>query len=417
MGWHSGTGILFFAMIVPFAGAVYWIAGIANQANLQLQVAKDAYARSKAQEKAILEAALDSIITIDRDGKIVDFNPAAERMFGYTRDRAIGREMADLIIPLSLRERHRKGLLKYLETGHGPVIGQRLELPAMRSDGSEFPSELTVTRIALDGSPMFAGYIRDISEREMAQRRVRMLKDELEKRVEERTAELAAANQELEAFTYSVSHDLRAPLRHIDAFSRLLLDNGKDLPEHLRHYLNRIGGSARRMNDLIEDLLALAHVTRQELTLRLTGLNSIINPVIEELKRDTAGRRIEWRTTKLPFVECDPLLMRQVFRNLLENAVKFTRPRDVATIEIGASEDHDQVAVFIRDNGVGFSMKYAEKLFGVFERLHRQEDFEGTGVGLAIVQRIVHRHGGRVWAEAELNKGATFYLALKQPQS
>lgn len=420
----TGTGILVLATTILFAAAVYWTAGLVDRADFQRHRAQEAYLRSKAREKAILEAALDAIITIDHEGKIADFNLAAEQMFAYTHDEATGKEMAQLIVPPSLREQHRRGLAKYLATGHGPVIGQRLELPAMRSDGSEFPAELTVTRIAFDGPPMFAGHIRDISGRKIAERRLheseerlRKLNDELEKRVEERTAELESANKELEAFTYSVSHDLRAPLRHIDAFSRMVLDTGKELPDQLRHYLTRIGDGVRRMNDLIEDLLSLAHVTRQELTLRVTGLNSIINPVIEELKRDTVERRIEWRAAQLPFVECDPLLMRQVFRNLLDNAVKFTRPREIATIEIGTMEDQDQLAIFVRDNGVGFSMKYAEKLFGVFERLHRQEDFEGTGVGLAIVQRIIQRHGGRVWAEAELNRGATFYLTLRQNQS
>jgi light-regulated signal transduction histidine kinase (bacteriophytochrome) len=168
------------------------------------------------------------------------------------------------------------------------------------------------------------------------------------------------------------------------------------------------------MNGLIEDLLALARVGRQELSFRPTRLSSVVDPVIEELKQENVNRSIEWRTAELPSVECDPLLIHQVFRNLLDNSVKFTRQRANAIIDVGTAESEGKDIIYVRDNGVGFSMKYVEKLFGVFQRLHRQEDFEGTGVGLAIVQRIVRRHGGRVWAEGELNKGATFYLALGQ---
>ena len=226
-------------------------------------------------------------------------------------------------------------------------------------------------------------------------------------------AELAASIKELEAFTYSVSHDLRAPLRHISGFSKILTEEfGPTLPEDAQHHLRRIEEGTRRMGQLVDDLLNLARVGRRELSLQVAGLRAVIDEVIAELKPELQGRDIEWKIASLPFVECDPGLLKQVFQNLISNAAKFTRPRAKAVIEIGQSEKDGVPVIYVRDNGVGFSMKYSDKLFGVFQRLHRVEDFEGTGVGLATVQRIIQKHHGRIWAEAELDKGATFFFTL-----
>ncbi len=225
--------------------------------------------------------------------------------------------------------------------------------------------------------------------------------------------ELAASVKELEAFTYSVSHDLRAPLRHISGFSKMLTEEfGPNLPADAQHHLQRIQEGTRRMGLLVDDLLNLARVGRRDLTLRVSGLKSVVDEVLADLAPECADRKIEWKIDNLPFVECDPALMKQVFQNLLSNAVKFTRPRSPAVIEVGQKDQDGNPVMFVRDNGVGFNVKYADKLFGVFQRLHRPEDFEGTGVGLATVQRIIQKHGGRIWAEAELDKGATFYFTL-----
>jgi light-regulated signal transduction histidine kinase (bacteriophytochrome) len=273
-------------------------------------------------------------------------------------------------------------------------------------------------RVAAAATGFFA---ESLAPYEMALRGFRESSEQLHlanQALEQRRSDLAAANQELEAFTYSVSHDLRAPLRHIDGFSKLLLEeHGPELSDQARHYLTRVREGTRRMGQLVDELLNLARVGRKELSGQLTGLNSLVEEVRGQLEPELAGRKIEWRIGELPFVECDPALMRQVFANLLSNAVKFTRPRECAVIEVGALEGHNPAVIFVRDNGAGFSMKYADKLFGIFQRLHRAEDFEGTGVGLATVQRIIHKHGGRVWAEAKLNKGATFYFTLQAPEA
>lgn len=225
--------------------------------------------------------------------------------------------------------------------------------------------------------------------------------------------ELEAANKELEAFSYSVSHDLRAPLRHISGFSKILSEEfGPQLPEEAQHHLERIQQGTRRMGQLVDDLLNLSGVGRRELQRQVTSLENVVRQVLSDLQPECEGREVQWNIAPLPFTDCDGALLKQVFQNLLSNALKFTRPRKQAVIEIGCKQEEGVPVVFVRDNGVGFNLKYAGKLFGVFQRMHRAEDFEGTGVGLATVQRIVQKHGGRVWAEAEVDKGATFYFTL-----
>jgi len=265
----------------------------------------------------------------------------------------------------------------------------------------------------VDGSPLVLEMDLDVTDQRLAEEEIRTLNRELEERVRNRTAELQAANKELEAFSYSVSHDLRAPLRHISGFSKILSEEfGQQLPEDAQHHLRRIQDGTRRMGQLIEDLLNLSGVGRRELRCQATSLENVVRQVLSDLEPECEGREIQWKLGKLPLAECDGALLKQVFQNLLSNALKFTRRRQQTVIEIGCTEQQGIPAIFVRDNGVGFNMKYAGKLFGVFQRMHRVEDFEGTGVGLATVKRIVQKHGGRVWAEAELDKGATFYFTL-----
>jgi signal transduction histidine kinase len=249
---------------------------------------------------------------------------------------------------------------------------------------------------------------------ETASAQVRALNADLEARVGLRTAELASANHELEAFTYSVSHDLRAPLRHIDAFAQILDEEyGPTAAGQARHYLARIRKGAQDMGRLVDDLLNLSRVGRVGAKHESVDLNRLIDEVRAELRLETDGRDIQWRVATLPQAQGDAGLLKQVFSNLISNALKYTRPRRTAVIEIDRGHAEGAETIFIRDNGVGFNMKYADKLFGVFQRLHREEEFEGTGVGLATVRRIVQLEGGRIWAQAELDKGATFHFTLQ----
>jgi light-regulated signal transduction histidine kinase (bacteriophytochrome) len=293
------------------------------------------------------------------------------------------------------------------------------EIKNRAKDGSVYWVDTTIVpNLTKDGKPrQFVAIRADITDRKQAQEEVQRLNDELEQRVVQRSAQLEAANKELEAFTYSVSHDLRAPLRHISGFSKILTEGySADLPEEARHLIKRIEDGTHRMGQLVDDLLNLARVGRRDLSLQATGFKSLVEEVIVGLEPEIGNRRIEWKIGDMPYVDCDPALMKQVFQNLLANAVKFTRPRECAVIEVGQARREGLSTVFVRDNGVGFSMKYADKLFGVFQRLHRMEDFEGTGVGLATVQRIIQKHGGRIWGEAELDRGATFYFTMANPE-
>jgi light-regulated signal transduction histidine kinase (bacteriophytochrome) len=230
-------------------------------------------------------------------------------------------------------------------------------------------------------------------------------------------AELAAANKELDAFTYSVAHDLRAPLRHIDGFSRILLDQaGPQLDSQAQHSLHRIQGGVAQMGRLVDDLLNLGRLGRTALHRQRVGLTALVQTVVAELELEAMGRQIDWRIDELPYVECDPGLMKLVFFNLLSNSVKYTRRQKSPVIEVGHMAMDGEPTIFVRDNGIGFNMKHVDKLFGIFQRLHGEEDFEGTGVGLATVQRIIHKHGGHVRAEAEPYRGATFYFTLGVPE-
>ena len=645
-----------------------------NEMLSQIQEQNQALSESEARVRAVVDSALSAVVVIDAQGKITDWNVRAERMFGWTHAEALGRELAETIIPPRYREAHRGGMKHFLASGEGPVLNRSITLSALRRDGDEFPVELSISpiksgevvtfcgfitditerqraesamrqlaaivessddaiigkdlnsvitswnngaekifgysaaemvgnsimqlipadrhdeekqilkkirrgesaqhfetvrqakdgrlidvsvtvspikdstgkvvgaskvarditerkltekalrqsetryqtiveslaeglvvsdlhgqvlhfnRAALDlhgfasldechrhltefadifelsgmdgtvwpvdqwplarvlrgenlrnlearirrvqtdwkrvfsyggtlvhdagGQPMIAVVtVNDITEREQAAERIRQLNVELEQRVVERTAQLQAANKELEAFSYSVSHDLRAPLRHVAGFVELLKnDAGPVLSEKSRRHLTTISTSAKRMGDLIDDLLAFSRVGRVEMQKSAVDLNSLVKETLADLQGETNGRNIVWKIDPLPDVQADRAMLRQVIINLLANAVKFTRTRDPAIIEIGcAPADSNEVIIVVRDNGAGFDPKYANKLFGVFQRLHSSSDFEGTGIGLANVQRIILRHGGRVWAEGAVDQGATFFFSIPKP--
>lgn len=295
-------------------------------------------------------------------------------------------------------------------TGHGTID---TAVEAMRSGAFDYilkPFKLSV--------------VIPVLSRALTVRRLRLENAELEQRVRKHTTELEAANQalesankELEAFSYSVSHDLRAPLRHIDGFTQMLLNNyGTQFSPPAQRLLNRVCEGAQRLGELIDDLLNFSRLSRQPLQMRIVSLGSLVEQVLSEFQSEREGRDVVIRVGHLPDCLGDASLLKQVFVNLVSNALKFTRQREQAVIEIDCREQSGELLCFVRDNGAGFDMKYADKLFGVFQRLHREDQFDGTGVGLSIVQRVVHRHNGRVWAEAAVDQGATLYFTLPIPE-
>ncbi len=371
--------------------------------------AEDTLRESEERIRSVVDTAHEAFIAMDSEGRITDWNHQAESTFGWSRSEVIGQPLAQTIIPPQYREAHRRGLEHFLATGQGPVLNTRIEITALHQDGHEFPVELTIAPLRLGRTYTFNSFVHDITARKQAEETLGRQKAELARS----NAELAAANKELEAFTYSVSHDLRAPLRQISGFSQFLArELGPRIDAAALHHLQHIQKGVQQMGRLVDDLLNLGRVGRQALKEQLTDLHSLLEAVVADLKPEAEGREIEWIIGQLPSAKCDPGLIRLVFANLLSNAIKFTRHQEHAIIQVDQMTLDGEVVFFVRDNGVGFNMRYVDKLFGIFQRLHLQEDFEGTGVGLANVQRIIHKHGGRVWAEAEPYKGATFYFTL-----
>lgn len=356
----------------------------------------------------LIESAPDAMVIANESGVIVRTNAQATKLFGFEKSEMLGQPI-EMLMPSRFHARHEGQRARYAGAPVARPMGVGLDLLGRRKDGSEFHVEISLAPIATRHGTLLSSAIRDVSERRRAQQALQTANQQLE----QVNAELAAVNRELESFSYSVSHDLRAPLRHLMGFSQMLREDfGPSLPTEVHKYLSRIQDSAERMGNLIDGLLNLGRVGRRDLIRLPVDLRRITNEVREMLQSECAGRAVDWRIGQLPAVHSDPALTRQVLENLIGNAIKYTRGRSPAIIEIGFASGDGEEAIFVRDNGVGFDMKFSHKLFGVFQRLHSASEFEGTGIGLATVQRIVKKHGGRVWAESAPGAGATFYFTL-----
>ncbi|HEU5125891.1 MAG TPA: ATP-binding protein [Verrucomicrobiae bacterium] len=378
-------------------------------AHMRRQRAAKALQSSEERYRSLVEISPDALF-VQTDDKIVFINSAGVRLFDDGDvNMVLGKSAVEFFHPderAEIRERLRV-LLK--EQKPMPFSEYRVRRP----DGSLVEVEMAAEPLTFEGRRSAQVIVHEISDRKLAEAEIRRLNLELEQRVNERTAELEAANKELEAFSYSVSHDLRSPLRHIEGFVEIFrATKAENLDAEAQEYLKTIADSAKQMGRLIDDLLAFSRTARAELRKTRMNLNEMVQNVLRELSLEMAGREIEWKIGSLPQAEGDANLIHQVLSNLIRNALKYTRRRKPARIEIGSVSDPSAITIFVRDNGVGFDMKYAHKLFGVFQRLHRASDFEGTGIGLANVRRIVNRHGGRAWAEGEIDAGATFYFTL-----
>jgi PAS domain S-box-containing protein len=372
--------------------------------------AEEALRENEARYRTLVENIPQKILTKDRNCRWTSVNESLARDFGIRPEQIFGKTNSDLF-PKVLADKYTADDKRVMETGQAEEFEERFVV-----GGRETWVHTTKTpvRDKKGGIIGLFGIFWDITERKQAQERIHQLNAELEQRVAERTAELQAANGELESFSYSVSHDLRAPLRHVMGFAEMLQkDAGPSLSEKSLSQLKIIREAAGRMGELIDDLLAFSRAGRVELQKTDVNLDALLRETLGGFQAETKGRNIAWQIQPLPVVRGDYNLLRQVLANLVSNAVKFTGGRAGAKIEIGCSPvTNGETVIFVRDNGAGFDPHYAHKLFGVFQRLHSAAEFEGTGIGLANVRRIIGRHGGRTWAEGAVGSGATFYFSI-----
>jgi PAS domain S-box-containing protein len=411
--FYVGTSeLVYYAVFILFASLLTWFSAVRRRVEQQLLLSRDELQREvekRTQQASLLNLTHDTIFVRDMSDIISYWNRGAEELYGWKEEEAIGKHSHQLLqteFPISIE----KVRAELLHTGRWEG-----ELLKTRADGSRV---VVASRWSLRQDHGQAVAIletnNDITERKRREHDIQNLNQELAKR----STELESINKELEAFAYSISHDLRAPLRHMAAYTELLQKRASSgLDEKSNHYIVMMLESAKRMGNLIDDLLAFSRIGRAETRKTLVNLAQLVTEALSEVREDMEGRNIAWKIGALPDLYGDRSMLRLVLVNLISNAIKFTRTRPQAEIEIGsANENGKELIVFIRDNGVGFDMKYVNKLFGVFQRLHQADEFEGTGIGLATVQRIIHRHEGKVWAEGVVGSGATFYFSAPGPQ-
>lgn len=359
--------------------------------------------------RGILDIAADAVISVEHDQRIILFNQGAERIFGYAAGEVLGQRL-EMLLPDRARQQHGRHVRQFAQSAvQARQMGDRGTISGRRKDGSIFPAEASISRFNIGGRIIFTAILRDVTATQAAEEAIQRLNDDLSRRAHQ----LENANRELEAFSYSVSHDLRAPLRTITGFAQVLQEDVADRlgPEGI-DYLNRITEASRRMALLIDDLLALSRLTRGSIRRQPVNLSEMAAAVIDELRDSEPQRQVAVSIEDGLESMADPVLMRTVLVNLLGNAWKYTGRRPAASIALGCRDDGGRRAFFVRDNGAGFDMAYVDKLFCPFQRLHAMKDYPGNGVGLATVQRIIHKHGGEVWAEGMVDQGATFHFTL-----
>ncbi len=397
------------------------------------------HSKSEFWFKGLLESAPDAMVITNSEGTIIIINAQTEKLFGFPRSEIIGNKV-EFLIPERFRPKHTQYRDGYIENPKVRAMGVGMELFGRRKDGTEFPVEVSLSPLKVseeDGLNVIAA-IRDISKQVETREEIKKLNEnlehlvlertaeleklymelnemnkDLESRVSKRTWELEESNKELESFSYSVSHDLRAPLRSIDGFSnKILKDYGHLLDEQGKDYFSRVINASQKMGQLIDDLLKLARLSRIEMNLTSTDLSSIAESIVTDLKSSMPDRKVTIIIQPGLVDKADRSLMQIALQNLLDNAWKYTTNTRDAKIEFSSFRRDNKTIYFIRDNGVGFDMRYVNKLFGAFQRLHSASEFEGTGIGLATVKRIIRRHHGTIWAESEVNQGAAFFFTL-----
>ncbi|WP_433966749.1 ATP-binding protein [Tunturiibacter gelidiferens] len=396
-------------ILISFAVLIIRFSAVRHRIEDQLLQTRDklqAEVIERTQQASLLNLTHDTIFVRDMSDVITYWNRGAEELYGWAPYEAIGKRSNDLLHTVFTTPGDEIGA-ELLETGRWEG-----ELRHLKSDGTQVvvASRWSLRRNVNDQPVAILETNNDITDRKRREEEIRSLNAELEKR----STALQTSNRELEAFAYSVSHDLRAPLRHMVGYAELLHKNSSaSLDDKGLRYMRMILEAAKRMGNLIDDLLSFSRIGRVETQKTQVNLEQLVKEALSEIRPEANGRNIVWRIDTLPICQGDSSMLRLVLINLLSNAVKFTRAQPKAEIEIGcADENKDEVVIFVKDNGAGFDMKYVDKLFGVFQRLHHADAFEGTGIGLATVQRIIHRHGGKVRAEGVVDQGATFYFSV-----